>query len=722
MKKVLSTLLAALFIFCTLALCVSALDNAVYISYNKGNNESNDGLSASSPKKSLGAGGGNGAIGLLDGGGTLVVSERFFIGSDYTWRTRGPVTITANDGSTDYKNPSPATNPASGAMKFASGATLTVESDLTIDDVILFQESAQNTFIVKDGATLTITDKVVTMSKQSYYTKIVVEKGGCAIVNGGTFSSVTGKGEIIIGKGATILGDEVGAVEEPTVSSGDNVCFLNYSGSNANDGFSPSSAVKGYTDGVFKVLKNGGTIVVCGKSYIAGASGSNEFTFPSFDKPLVFTSVYGGVDFKNPEPATNPACAFKLGSGTVLNIECDLVFDDIILFQENNQNKLVVKSGASLTINENVVTMSKQAFYFAIVVESGAKAIINGGTYSSITGDGDITIGEKVSVLDAGIVGTNTDKPAEGAQQVCFLDYSKGNDKNDGKTAETAVKSYTNGLVKILKTGGTAVVSGKSYIAGTSDVNAYSLPVLGGPITFTSVYNGVDYKNPEPANNPACAFKLGSGTVLNISSDVIFDNIILFQENNQNTIHVNPGATLIITDTVVLMTKPGNDYHFKVVVDSGAVAILSEEAQKVLAIEGEGDIITYVSDTPSTTEVKMTIGKTVGYINGAEKALDAAPIIREGRTMLPVRFVAEAFGANVGWDGATSTATVKTENVEIKITIGAKEAVVNGKTVALDAPAFIENGRTYMPVRFVAENLGATVAWDGATSTATLTK
>ncbi|MBQ6892626.1 MAG: copper amine oxidase N-terminal domain-containing protein, partial [Clostridia bacterium] len=46
----------------------------------------------------------------------------------------------------------------------------------------------------------------------------------------------------------------------------------------------------------------------------------------------------------------------------------------------------------------------------------------------------------------------------------------------------------------------------------------------------------------------------------------------------------------------------------------------------------------------------------------------------------------------------------------------------NGKTVELDAPAFIQNGRTYMPVRFVAEKLGATVDWDSATSTATLTK
>ena len=120
-------------------------------------------------------------------------------------------------------------------------------------------------------------------------------------------------------------------------------------------------------------------------------------------------------------------------------------------------------------------------------------------------------------------------------------------------------------------------------------------------------------------------------------------------------------------------------------------------------------------------EVKMTIGEMVGYVDGEAKELDVAPIIRDSRTMLPVRFVAESLGATVEWDGATSTAAITSEDIEIKITIGAEYAVVNNEAVKLDVPAFIENDRTYMPVRFVAESLGATVKWDGATSTATIT-
>ena len=141
-----------------------------------------------------------------------------------------------------------------------------------------------------------------------------------------------------------------------------------------------------------------------------------------------------------------------------------------------------------------------------------------------------------------------------------------------------------------------------------------------------------------------------------------------------------------------------------------------------LGITAFDNLVVSTYGESANTVVKITIGQNVGYINGVAKELDAAPIIVESRTMLPVRFVAEAFGAEVGWDGATSTATVKTATTEIKIAIGANSATVNGKTVELDAPAFIEGGRTYLPVRFVSENLGAKVGWDGATSTVTLTK
>lgn len=128
------------------------------------------------------------------------------------------------------------------------------------------------------------------------------------------------------------------------------------------------------------------------------------------------------------------------------------------------------------------------------------------------------------------------------------------------------------------------------------------------------------------------------------------------------------------------------------------------------------------AEAPEIIELKMTIDSTQVFLNGEAQTLDAAPVIRQNTIMLPVRFVAESLGASVGWDGATKTAAIVSGETEIKITIGARVAYVNGEEKPLDAPAFIENARTYLPVRFVAESLGAEVAWDGTTATAVITK
>ena len=303
---------------------------------------------------------------------------------------------------------------------------------------------------------------------------------------------------------------------------------------------------------------------------------------------------------------------------------------------------------------------------------------------------------------------------------VAYLAYNASNE-NDGLTEATAKKSFDAGgigIVSVIPDGGTVVASQKAYFGGN-----YTLS-LGGPVTITGSYGGKDYKNPEPAENPASGVvKMSGGATLSVLSDLILDDIIIFQENEQNTISVGAGATLVVTDSCVLLTKPGNDYHFKIVIEPGATAILSQAAQDTFEIMNIGGTLeTYGAASTEKTEIKMTIGDMNGYVNGVAKALDAAPIIRQNRTMLPVRFVAENLGAAVAWDGVTSTATLTSGDIEIKITIGAATATVNGEEKPLDAPAFIENSRTYLPVRFVAEALGGTVAWDGVTSTATITK
>ena len=97
--------------------------------------------------------------------------------------------------------------------------------------------------------------------------------------------------------------------------------------------------------------------------------------------------------------------------------------------------------------------------------------------------------------------------------------------------------------------------------------------------------------------------------------------------------------------------------------------------------------------------------------------IDAAPIVRNGRTMLPARFIAENLGETVSWDADTQTVTIGSGMHPLCITIGAPEAKVGPYPLKLDAPAFVENNRTYTPVRVIAEKLGANVFWDQETQT-----
>ena len=121
-------------------------------------------------------------------------------------------------------------------------------------------------------------------------------------------------------------------------------------------------------------------------------------------------------------------------------------------------------------------------------------------------------------------------------------------------------------------------------------------------------------------------------------------------------------------------------------------------------------------------EIILTIGSRKISVFGREIQNDVAPKIVNDRTMLPIRIVAESLGGTVTWNGELQRVTIQKGADVILITIGADTAYVNGTAVKLDAAAFVENGRTYLPLRFVSETLGAQVVWNEAEKTVTITK
>lgn len=319
------------------------------------------------------------------------------------------------------------------------------------------------------------------------------------------------------------------------------------------------------------------------------------------------------------------------------------------------------------------------------------------------------------------------------------LDANAGTKDAPFKTLEKALLTLTNG--------GTIVLT-QSYSAGT----LLNVPVRSGPIRITAEHNNV-----------ILTYKF-----IKLNTDVYFDTIIFAPEtvNEISVIECNFN-NVVMGEGVSCLNRPlTRDYPYLVggkwqytgsdksavynsfmpsdsklsSTESYNVTVLGGTWEAVFAgsvkqnapVDGSapsgvltvGENARVIKGASPAVEVKMTVGSVTAYVNGIAKTLDAAPVIKNSRTMLPVRFVAESFDAKVEWDGATSTAILVSGDTRIEITVGSPVAKINGADTKLDAPAYIDpaSNRTYLPVRFVAEALGATVSWNGETSTATLAK
>ena len=146
----------------------------------------------------------------------------------------------------------------------------------------------------------------------------------------------------------------------------------------------------------------------------------------------------------------------------------------------------------------------------------------------------------------------------------------------------------------------------------------------------------------------------------------------------------------------------------------------SESVSKEEKVEKEDKEQSSKPAVKEDTTIVLTIGSTDVTVDGSKAANDVAPQIKADRTFLPIRVIAEALGATVAWSEADQSVTIVNGDTTVVIYIGQTFALVNGEPVQLDAPAFIENGRTFLPVRFIAEALGATVTWNEAAQAVTI--
>jgi N-acetylmuramoyl-L-alanine amidase len=122
------------------------------------------------------------------------------------------------------------------------------------------------------------------------------------------------------------------------------------------------------------------------------------------------------------------------------------------------------------------------------------------------------------------------------------------------------------------------------------------------------------------------------------------------------------------------------------------------------------------------TIIKLTVGNVEWTKNGeALSPLESPAEIRSGRTIVPLRAIAEAFAADVQYDNVSRGINITLgDEISIVMTVGDVIAYVNGEEVILDSPPVIQNGRALVPIRFIGEAFGAEVLWDAPTRTVTI--
>jgi len=130
----------------------------------------------------------------------------------------------------------------------------------------------------------------------------------------------------------------------------------------------------------------------------------------------------------------------------------------------------------------------------------------------------------------------------------------------------------------------------------------------------------------------------------------------------------------------------------------------------------------FAAETSDTVEITFKLGEDILTINGKEVQVQTPYAVGAGVTLVPVRVITEAFGANVGWIGETQTIPIEYQGVNIILQIGNSIAEVNGTPETLLAPPEISGQSTMVPLRFISETFGADVSYDNETGKITVVK
>lgn len=178
----------------------------------------------------------------------------------------------------------------------------------------------------------------------------------------------------------------------------------------------------------------------------------------------------------------------------------------------------------------------------------------------------------------------------------------------------------------------------------------------------------------------------------------------------------------VLVDNVKTATL--TQYPFQFSLNAGALSS-GKHTLKVVVYDSKGNVASNKSISIQTGkaltpvaegQVRMTLNDKIVETNTGRLELTAAPYVSQDRTLVPLRFVSTIMGATVDWNSANKSITIKADKT-IVLTVGSKTATINGVKQALEVAPITVNGTTFVPLRFVNEQLGGNVAFNKAEQT-----
>jgi len=487
-------------------------------------------------------------------------------------------------------------------------------------------------------------------------------------------------------------------VDESVAKTGDMTCTLG-----GDSSFSTSDFTIGhYGDyGVTITALSAPTIVAGQEGVKTGEVEIDENTAGSIIAGRTVTlTLPGNVKWMDSN-SMDPTEDNNLSNDEGLNVSYDAVGSS------GNMLKLTFKGDLTTTAAKIVVKELK------VTTPMDFTGDITATLDGSLGATGTITLAKAVAPVTATVSASNDVSLGATEQAAGDVTITENVAGNFATTIYPVIQNSTDGRVQdsgFLSNWGASGKAGVKLVL-PSGVSFSELPTVAVTSGDLQIDTGSIQKGTDSNNAGFVEFQVKSSS--DTASTISVSNIKLTVDR---TVPVGP-ITLKVKGSSLDETHP---YTSAFVIDTTKTdAFPNSDTAAELAI---ANCVTGLNDQNTGTAV-FKIGDVNYTLNGKTVTSDVAPYIQNGRTMLPVRAIANAVGvtdSNILWDAAAQKVVVMKGDRVISMVIGSGTMYINGTAVTLDAAPQITSGRTMLPLRSLATALGCQIDWDGTAQTVTV--